>query len=242
MPRLDRVKKMENKPSGSEVAENEHNQPSEKSDSTQSQSDSTQSQTEAMSAVEKGAETADEGTKQRNEEFEKLRSEIATLRKSVEEKESIIKDYESLLKKIQADFDNYRKRIEREREEYSKLVVERLVRKLVNVIDDLDRGLSETKVNGNGDPFRAGIEKIRENTMQILTEEGLREIPTNKPFDPYYHEALVVEESSDYGDNEIMEVYQKGYTLGTKVIRPAKVRVSRKVERKESGDETEKDV
>jgi molecular chaperone GrpE len=177
----------------------------------------------------------------KEELIENLTSENSLLKKSLDEKESIIRDYESLLKKIQADFDNYRKRIEREREEYSKLVVERIIRKLINVVDDLERGLDETK-NGNNDPFRAGIEKIRENMMQILTEEGLREIPTNKLFDPYYHEALVVQENSEFGDNEIMEVYQKGYTLGTKVIRPAKVRVSRRVESRQSQDESEKDV
>ena len=186
-------------------------------------------------------EAQSEETSAKLELIENLTGENSLLKKSLDEKESIIRDYESLLKKIQADFDNYRKRIEREREEYSKLVVERMVRKLITVIDDLDRGLDETK-NGNNDPFRAGIEKIRENTMQILTEEGVREIPTNKLFDPYYHEALVVQENSEFGDNEIMEVYQKGYMLGTKVIRPAKVRVSRRVEGRQSQDETERDV
>ncbi len=176
------------------------------------------------------------------ESAEMLRTETELLRKSLIEKETTIRDYENLLKKIQADFDNYRKRIEREREEYSKLVNERLVKKLLNVIDDLERGLGEMHGNGGNDAFRAGIEKIRENTMQILVEEGLKEIPTNKLFDPYYHEALVVQENSEYGDNEIMEVYQKGYTLNGKVVRPAKVRVSRRVERKQSAEETDRNV
>ena len=174
------------------------------------------------SGQQKTAEVDTSGTDRvESESIEMLKTETEILRKSLREKETVITDYENLLKKIQADFDNYRKRIEREREEYSKIVNERLVRKLINVIDDLDRGLGETHGNGSHDAFRTGIEKIRENSMQILVEEGLKEIPTNKLFDPYYHEALVVQENSEYGDNEIMEVYQKGYTLNGKVIRPA---------------------
>ncbi len=188
------------------------------------------------------AESSSVTEKSDTESPDPLSTEVELLRKSLLEKENIIRDYENLLKKIQADFDNYRKRVEREREEYSKLVNERLVKKLVNIIDDLDRGLSETHGNGAQEAFRSGIEKIRENTMQILAEDGLKEIPTNRLFDPYYHEALVVQENSDYGDNEIMEVYQKGYTLNGKVIRPAKVRVSRRVEKKQSAEETDRDV
>jgi molecular chaperone GrpE len=161
----------------------------------------------------------------------KLQEELEALKRQLAEKEAIIKDYENLLKKIQADFDNYRKRVEREREEYAKLVNERIMKKLLNVIDDLERGLRDSAGNGGYEAFKAGVEKIKNNTLQILSEEGLREIPTDGTFDPYYHEAIVVEENPDCKDNEILEVYQKGYTLGGKVIRPAKVRVARKVER-----------
>ncbi len=168
--------------------------------------------------------------------------EVESLKKTIEEKEGIIRDYENLLKKIQADFDNYRKRIEREREEFSKFVNEKMVRKLVTIMDDLERGLSESSGNGGYDAFRQGIEKIRNNTMQILVEEGLKEIPTSGKFDPYYHEAIVVEESHDYDDNTITEVYQKGFTLGGKVLRPAKVRVSRNTGPREDGDQVNREV
>ncbi len=199
---------------------------------------------DAESRRDSKSDTADKTAVEESnaESVEMLRTESELLHKSLEEKETTIRDYENLLKKIQADFDNYRKRIERERDEYSKLVNERLVKKLINVIDDLDRGLNETSGNGAHDAFRTGVEKIRENIMQILVEEGLKEIPTNKLFDPYYHEALVVQENTEYGDNEIMEVYQKGYTLNGKVTRPAKVRVSRRVEKKQSAEETDKDI
>lgn len=168
--------------------------------------------------------------------------EVESLKKSVEEKEGIIKDYENLLKKIQADFDNYRKRIEREREEYSKFVNERLVRKLVLIEDDMERGLADSKGNGGYDAFKSGIEKIRNNMFQLLVEEGLKEIPTKGKFDPYYHEALVVEENPNFEDNEIVEVYQKGFTLGGKVLRPAKVRVSRLPSRKDEGSQERNQV
>lgn len=168
--------------------------------------------------------------------------EVEGLKKTIQEKDGVIKDYESLLKKIQAEFDNYRKRIEREREDYSKYVVEKLVRKLVTVVDDLDRGLSESSGNGGYDAFRAGIEKIRNNIAQVLAEEGLKEIQTGGKFDPYYHEAIVVEENPDYEDNQITEVYQKGFTLGGKVLRPAKVRVSRNPPKKDENDKERSEV
>lgn len=172
----------------------------------------------------------------------KFSRELELLKKMIEEKEGIIRDYENLLKKIQADFDNYRKRIEREREEYSKFVNERLVRKLVLIEDDLERGLSDSKGNGGYEAFRQGIDKIRTNVMQLLIEEGLKEIPTNGKFDPYYHEALVVEENPEYEDNEIVEVYQRGFTLGGKVLRPAKVRVSRNTPKKDQNDQERNQV
>ncbi len=172
----------------------------------------------------------------------KTAREVENLKRTLEEKDSVIKDYETLLKKIQAEFDNYRKRIEREREDYSKFVVEKLVRKIVTIIDDMDRGLSETRGNGDFDAFRIGMEKIRNNTMQVLVEEGLKEIPTGGKFDPYYHEAIVVEESPDYDDNQITEVYQKGFTIGGKVLRPAKVRVSRSPSKKGQNDKERSEV
>ncbi|MEM3851794.1 MAG: nucleotide exchange factor GrpE [Methanomassiliicoccales archaeon] len=176
------------------------------------------------------AKSSDEKEK---EAVEKLKAEAEGLRKQLAAKDSTISDYENLLKKIQADFDNYRKRVEREREEYSKLVNERLVKKCLNILDDLERGLRDSNGNGNYEAFRAGVEKIKNNTIQLLTEEGLREIPTDGRFDPYYHEAIVVEEGTDGEENRIIEVYQKGYTLNGKVIRPAKVRVSRSAKNNE---------
>lgn len=177
------------------------------------------------------------------ETVEKMHArEMDSLKKVLEQKEGIIHDYENLLKKIQADFDNYRKRIEREREEYTKFVNERIVRKLLTIVDDLDRGLADSKGNGGYDAFKQGIEKIRDNTMQLLLEEGLKEIPTKGKFDPYFHEALVVEENPDYEDNEIVEVYQKGFTLGGKVLRPSKVRVSRNPPKKDHEDQEKSDV
>lgn len=193
--------------------------------------------------AESGEKALNEGEKipqipERETIEKRYAQEIDSLKKMLEQKEGIIHDYENLLKKIQADFDNYRKRIEREREEYSKFVNEKIVRKLLIIVDDLDRGLAESKGNGGYDSFKQGIEKIRNNTMQLLFEEGLKEIPTKGRFDPYFHEALVVEENPDYEDNEIVEVYQKGFTLGGKVLRPSKVRVSRNPPKKgEDGQE-----
>ncbi|HDI72788.1 MAG: nucleotide exchange factor GrpE [Candidatus Altiarchaeales archaeon] len=156
-------------------------------------------------------------------------------RKRGKSKKELEKEVEGLKKEIEelrkhslrqrADFENYRKQLDREREEFMKYANEKLITQLLEVIDNFERALPELEKN---DPESArGIEMIYKQLMQILEKAGLRRIEAiGKKFDPYYHEAFL-REKSDEPEGTILEELQKGYMLNLKVIRHSKVKVSK---------------
>ena len=124
--------------------------------------------------------------------------------------------------RIQADFDNYRKRTQRENEEFRKYSNESLISELLGIVDDLERALSHADKDSD---LAKGVNGIRNNLMKIFESKGLIEIPTER-FDPSVHEALCVEPGDT--DWKITEVFQKGYRIGDRVLRYAKVKVTKK--------------
>ncbi len=131
--------------------------------------------------------------------------------------------YLDMALRLQADFDNYRKRKERETEEYKKYATSGIVTELLTIVDDLDRALEHASEEND---LVVGIRGVRTNLMKILENNGLQEIPADGKFDPNYHEALMAVEGEE--DDQIAEVFQKGYTLNGKVIRFTKVKVTKK--------------
>ena len=125
--------------------------------------------------------------------------------------------------RIQADFDNYRKRSQRESEEFKKYASESLISDLLGILDDLERALSHAAEDSD---LAAGVSAIRGNMVRMLVSRGLVEISTDGKFDPNVHEAFCVEPGDD--DGSITEVYQKGYRIGDRVLRYAKVKVTKK--------------
>lgn len=135
-----------------------------------------------------------------------------------------------------AEFDNYRKRTEKEMAEYRKFATSNLVKELLNISDDLERALSTAK--DPDDPFAAGVKAVHGNLVKILQGEGVTEVPTDKEFDPNMHEALMVVEGDE--DNKIAQVYQKGYMMNGRVLRFAKVAVTKKKELEAVPEQDEK--
>ena len=126
----------------------------------------------------------------------------------------------------QADFENYRKRIERERLEEAQRSVARLIEGLLPVLDAFERALA-----AHDDPayedYRKGFELIYRQLRDALERQGLNRIEAEgKTFDPHLHHAVERVESEDYEDGEVLEVLQPGYRLRDKVLRPATVRVA----------------
>ncbi len=150
-----------------------------------------------------------------------LQQELDALRKELESQQAANNEYLVLAKRIQADFDNYRKRAQRDKEEFMRSANDRLVADLLITLDDLDRALGP---NLGEEELRKGVTQIRSNLMTLLRSYGLREMPEGSAFDPDLHEALAACEGEE---GKVYETYQKGYLIGNRVIRHAKVLVGR---------------
>ena len=151
----------------------------------------------------------------------------------LEEAQAQAEKYLDMARRLQADFDNYRKRTQRENEEFRKYACSSIVGDLLAVVDDLDRALEHA---GEETEFVKGIRGVRANLMKVLESNGLREIPSEGRFDPELHEALCAVDGEE--DGMIAEVFQKGYTLNGKVLRYSKVKVTRKTEEKAESKES----
>jgi molecular chaperone GrpE len=126
--------------------------------------------------------------------------------------------------RVQAEFDNFRRRTARERAELFTLANERLVNDLLPVLDDLTRALEAAEQHEEA-ALEEGVRLVHRQLAQILEKEGLAEIDTEGVFDPHVHEALL-SQPSDADSGSVIEVLQKGYRLGDRVLRPARVIVA----------------
>lgn len=168
-------------------------------------------------------------------EVKEKEEKIVSLKESeylkLKEEEKKAKEYWDRLLRLQADFENMRKRLEREKEDFIKFANEGIILELLNILDDLERTV-ELAQSQHQDltSFLKGVEMILAHLYEMLKEYGLRPIEAKgKIFDPVYHEALMQIEKDDLPENTVIEELQKGYLLGDKVIRTAKVKVSKKL-------------
>jgi molecular chaperone GrpE len=129
------------------------------------------------------------------------------------------------LLRLAADFENYKKRAARERLEYMTLANERLVKDLLPILDDLERAL-EAAAEHEEAKLEEGVRLVHRSLEQLLERQGLKQIATDGAFDPHVHEALLTQPSEEHGAGDVLDVIQKGYKLGDRVIRPARVIVS----------------
>jgi molecular chaperone GrpE len=128
------------------------------------------------------------------------------------------------LKRVAADFENYRKRVARDQESLVARAHERLVKELLPVLDDLERALAAAEEHEEA-KLEEGVRLVHKELEAALKREGLAEIETNGRFDPHVHEALL-SQPSDAEEGSVIEVVQKGYRLGDRVVRPARVVVA----------------
>jgi molecular chaperone GrpE len=130
-----------------------------------------------------------------------------------------------------ADFDNYKKRAQREREEAIKFANESLIKKLVTVLDNFEMALAATgqKHAGTAESLQTGVSMIQQQLKNVLAESGLEELDAaGKTFDPNLHEAVSQQESADVPEGQVLQQLRKGYKLRDRLIRPATVIVSAK--------------
>ena len=153
-----------------------------------------------------------------------LRTELEELKARVAELEGERDEYLGSLQRVAADFDNYRKRAQRDRESLVALAGERLVKELLPVLDDLERALEAAGAHEEA-KLEEGVALVHRALKAALEREGLHEISTDGQFDPHQHEALLSQPSAA-DEGFVIQVLQKGYSLGDKVLRPARVVVA----------------
>ncbi len=126
--------------------------------------------------------------------------------------------------RLMADFQNYKKRVEKEKADLCSYANEKLISEMLEVIDNFERALQQ---EGGGDGFKEGMEMIFKQLSDVLKKSGLAEIPAlGEEFDPNFHNAVMKEETEEYESGKVSGVMQKGYTLNGKVIRPSMVKVA----------------
>src|SRR5213592_1685873 len=132
------------------------------------------------------------------------------------------------LKRVAADFENYRKRVARDQESLVARAHERLVKELLPVLDDLERALVAAEEHAEA-KLEDGVKLVHRELVEALAKEGLVEIETEGRFDPHVHEALL-SQPSEVEEGAVLDVLQKGYRLGDRVLRPARVVVAAPME------------
>jgi molecular chaperone GrpE len=134
-------------------------------------------------------------------------------------------EYLDSLQRLKAEFDNYRKRAQRDQEALVARAGERVVKELLPVIDDLERALQAAEQHEEA-TLEEGVRLVHRSLADLLRREGLQEIETDGPFDPHVHEALLQQPAEGAESGAVIEVLQKGYRLGDRVLRPARVIVA----------------
>ena len=158
------------------------------------------------------------------EEHKKV-DEKDDLKNQLEEKDKKIEELTDTLKRLQAEFENYKKRIDKEKTEFVKYAHADIIQSMLPVLDSFEIALKNTN---DKEKFVEGIKIIYAQFHSILEAEGLKPIKANgEKFDPYRHEVLMKEES-DKPEDTILEEFQKGYMLNDKVLRNRKVKISGK--------------
>jgi molecular chaperone GrpE len=146
------------------------------------------------------------------------REDLESLRRECDELK------EQLLRR-RAEFENFRKRVERERQQAGEDAVAKVLKALIPVLDNLDRAL---QVGGSAESLREGVELTRRELLAILEAQGVKvEEPLGQPFDPERHQALAHEPAPGFAEGTVVEVYGKGYSYRDRLLRPALVKVAK---------------
>ena len=165
-----------------------------------------------------------------NQEAEKSTEEISdNCDDKVKKLEAELEEWKNSYTRKLAEFQNFTKRKENEVAEMRKYASEGIIVKLLDNIDNLERAVDASKESQNFDSLIEGVNMILNNLKNLLTEEGVEEIEAaGKEYDPYEHKAMITENKEELDDNVVVQVFQKGYKMKGKVVRPAMVTVNKK--------------
>lgn len=161
--------------------------------------------------------------------IEELKSKLNEFQQQIDAQTVKAGEYFDGWQRERADFTNYKKRIERDQQMNHQNMVSSITKKYLAVLDDIDRALKARPTESEGARWAEGIELIARKLNTALESDGVKEmeIGSGSEFDPNFHEALTHEDSPAHQSGQIIEVVQKGYLIGDRVLRPALVRVAR---------------
>ena len=175
----------------------------------------------------------------REQETKAIQGDIARLEKTLEDERKSKEELLTSFRYLQADFENYRKRVDREIRDLEEFSTAGLVRKLIPVLDDLDLAVATaSKAQDKG--FLEGVKMVQKNLTATLEAEGLQRIEAvGKPFDPSAHEAVEMVQGKDSSQDTVVEEMRKGYAFKGKVLRPSavKVELAARPAKKEEGEQ-----
>jgi molecular chaperone GrpE len=167
-----------------------------------------------------------------DEERQEKEKEIGELKQELEEKEKEIKEHHDRLLRLAADFENYKKRAAREKEDWTKFANEDVIRAILPFIDNLERAVNHAQKVADTGVLIEGVRLTLQQILQSLNKFGLSSFQSvGKPFDPTVHEAMLVVETDQHEPNQVVEEFQKGYFLNDRLLRPATVSVSKPPEK-----------
>ena len=178
-------------------------------------------------------------TKKDSKEREQGKEEEGAL----EEKVSLADEYLDQLQRVQADFENYRKRVLKEKEEFRKYVLEGFLYNLIGIMDNIQRAVEASEKNNKLDTLIEGVHMVQKQFLDSLKTQGVVSMETRPgdKFNPHLHYAVSHEPSPDYPVDTIVKVMQPGYEIGDRVLRPAMVVVSKSIVDEEGEQEEKQD-
>ena len=160
--------------------------------------------------------------KNKKQDIKDLEAELKVLREELAKKD----DYQDVALRLQAEFDNFRKRSAKERQEFIKYANEGLILELVGILDNFERSIKAADQKQDFKLLHQGVDMISKQLHKLLQEKGLKRIECiGEKFDPVRHEAIEVVESDDAEESKVLEELQAGYMLNEHVLRPAMVKV-----------------
>ena len=185
-----------------------------------------------------GGKLSDSHGEIKHSKRKKDEKEIEELKKQLEVKEKEAKEYYDRLLMEAADLENFKKRAAKDKEEWTKFATEDLIKAILPVIDNLERAVNHAEKIVDTGVMIEGVRLTIRQILQTLIRFGLASFESvGKPFDPSMHEAMLVVESNQHEPNHVVEEFQKGYLLNSRLLRPATVSVSKLPEKVAQGTE-----
>lgn len=172
---------------------------------------------------------------EKEEELKNVKEEFLKTKEIAQENDKLSKEYLGHLERLQADFENFKKRQEKKQKEFIEFANEKLLNDLLSVVDNLERALDSTENEKNTKAIKEGINNTLKGFYNILKKEGVMPMKSvGHRFDPYRHEAVMKTETDKHSEDIVTEEFQKGYYIKSKVLRPAMVKVAVSIKEKKN--------